>query len=404
MDLGDPGSNRGAVQLLRPGNPRTGSTENFFAAEVFLSTFTPTFSFCITYACGAYGAGWTSSLDPNGLPIFGSVGWNTTPVSISGGLGVGPAASIDEVDNFRGAWMWRATGANDGTVHAYDDIGFAPSPLGGFAVNVLASDWVAGQRATTANATVTPLTSAPGITLLADGSVMVGAAVTNGTHSFNYRLCSKAAPANCDDATVTIYVGPFTLSVTSDLATVSTSGVAITNVLANDSLGRATATTAIVSLRQVSVSGPEISLNPATGAVSLSTSLAFGTYSLVYEACEIANPVNCQQTSAVVTLVPYSIDAVNDVFPKISSKTGGTSASVLVNDRFNNTAATTAKVAVSMVSVLPRFITFNTSTGAFTVKPKARSGTYTYTYRICEIANPTNCDTATATLDLSGGV
>lgn len=381
----------------------SGSTENFFAAETFLSTFQPTFSFCITYACGAYGAGWTASLDPNGLPIFGAVGWDTTPVSISGGLGVGPAAS-GAADSFRGVFLWRATGANDGTVHAYDDFGVSPSPFGGFVVNVLTNDWVAGQPATSANATVTPLTSAAGLTLLADGSVMAAIGMASGTYSFSYRICSIAAPANCDDADVSISVGPFAMVPSTDIATVSTSGVAIANVLANDTLGGALVTSAIVTLRQVSASDPLISLNTTTGAVSLATSLAFGTYSLVYEVCEKANPTNCAQTSAIVTLIPYSIDAVNDVFPKISSKTGGTTTSVLANDRFNNATATTTKVQITLLSTLIKGITFNSATGTFTVKAKTRSGTYTITYKICEIANPTNCDTATATLDLSGGV
>ncbi len=270
--------------------------------------------------------------------------------------------------------------------------------------NVLTNDWVAGQPATSANATVTPLTAATGLTLLADGSVMVGASLPNGTYSFTYRICSKTAPANCDDAAVSVTVGPFALVPSTDLATVSTSGIAIANVLANDTLGGVIATTAVVTLRQVSASAPLISLNSATGAVSLSTSLAFGTYSLVYEVCEIANPTNCAQASAVVTLIPYSIDAVNDVFPKMSSKTGGTTASVLLNDRFNNAVATTAKVTLSQTSRQLRGITLNLTTGTITVKPKTNSGTYTITYKICETANPTNCDTATATLDLSGGI
>jgi len=40
---------------------------NFFAAQAFLTAFQPTSSFCITYACGASGAGLTSSRDENGV-------------------------------------------------------------------------------------------------------------------------------------------------------------------------------------------------------------------------------------------------------------------------------------------------------------------------------------------------
>ena len=41
----------------------------FGSAQSFLSAFQPTQSFCITYSCGAYGAGWTASTDDAGAPI-----------------------------------------------------------------------------------------------------------------------------------------------------------------------------------------------------------------------------------------------------------------------------------------------------------------------------------------------
>ena len=83
-------------------NRSVGGIAYFRTAELFLSAFQPTQSFCITYSCGAYGAGWTASKDEFGAPIFGAVGWGTTPVSVSGSFGVSPAASADEALRERG--------------------------------------------------------------------------------------------------------------------------------------------------------------------------------------------------------------------------------------------------------------------------------------------------------------
>lgn len=196
---------------------------------------------------------------------------------------------------------------------------------------------------------------------------------------------------------------PTPLIATNDQASVSfgTGGIVIANVLANDTLGGVTATTSVVSLREVSSSNSGISLNPSTGAVNVAAGTPSATHTLVYEICQLANLANCR--SAAVTLTPKPIDAVNDVFPKILSGTGGSTASVLANDRFNNGAATAASVRLTLLTALPTGVTFNFTTGVFTVAPNAERGDFPITYQICEIASLTNCDTASLILEISGG-
>ena len=97
------------------------------------------------------------------------------------------------------------------------------------------------------------------------------------------------------------------------------------------------------------------------------------------------------------------IDAVNESV-RASSKTGGTViASVLANDTLNGVKATTATVQLSQVSPPIPGITLSLTNGSVSVAPKTSSGLYNLVYRICEIASPANCDTATVTLDLGGG-
>lgn len=358
----------------------------------------PTYQPCFNFFSSA---GWTATPDGSGVPsgadastdlwgLFGPTGGFT--------MNNPPAGEVTS----RGAFLWHPTGLDDGNVYAYNDYSQSPSPFGGVATNVLYNDWVGGVRAT-ANNVVLTLVSMPnaGITLNPDGSVTVAPGTPIGTSSFDYRICAVGNPDNCDEATVTITVKSFAISAANDQGSVSfgAGGTAVANVLANDRLGGVAPTAAVVALTQLSSSHAGISLNLATGAVNVAPGTPSGIHTLSYRICEIANPANCAQ--AAVTLTPHSIDAVNDSY-RMSSKTGGTSASVLANDWFKGARATTAQVSITLLSTLIKGVTFNPATGTFTVAPKTSSGTYFINYRICEIASPDNCDSAIVALDLSG--
>ena len=378
----------------------------FFTGQTFLSAFQPTFSSCQTYSCGAYGAGWTASKDDTGLPIFGSVSWGNTPVSISGSFGVGPPVSADEAQNERGVWLWRATGPG---VFAYDDAGYTTSPNGGVAVaNVLANDWIAAAPATTANVMMSQVSStSAGVSLnVVSGSVNVAAITYAGTYSLVYRICDMANASNCDDATVTVVVNPYVVDAVNDSgwASPSTGGTAVASVLANDTLSGARATLTNVSLSSVSVTPANagVTLNLADGSVNVAAGTTFGTYAVVYQICDNTNLANCDQATATIVVRNYVIDAVDDYVRASSKTTGIVIPSVLANDTFNGARAMTTLVQISLVSPPIAGITLNTSTGAVSVAAKTSSGISSFVYRICEIASPTNCDNATVTVELSG--
>jgi hypothetical protein len=377
----------------------------FFSAENFLAgtAFQPTFSFCGTYACGASLSGVTASKDSSGFPIQGFASHDNTNVSIDGNIGVGPLATADETSGYRGTWLWRATGPG---ALAYDDNGQVANPSGGTAVvNVLANDWIAGVRATTSNVFMLQVSSTnAGVTLdTFDGSVDVSNGVPSGSYTLNYQICSSSNASNCDGAKVTVFVGQYLVDAINDAgsASPSTGGTAVANVLANDRLSTTVqATTANVVMSTVSAPSG-ISLNATSGSVNVAAGTAFGSYVLVYKICDKTNLANCDQANVSVTVQSYSIDAVND-YVRASSKVGSSPLNVLTNDTFNGTAATTAKVSITQVSAPIAGITLNTSTGLVSIATKTSSGIYNMTYKICEINAPTNCDTAIATIELSG--
>lgn len=98
-----------AGELLSPEVPGVGGFTGFFAAQAFLGpVLQPTYSFCITYACGAFLSGWMAHSTEAGGGTAG-VAWNTTPVTIDGSLSAGGSADPTQALNFHGVWLWQPT-------------------------------------------------------------------------------------------------------------------------------------------------------------------------------------------------------------------------------------------------------------------------------------------------------
>lgn len=391
--------------LYEPSVLPSGSAAAFFTAETFLSDFRPTFSFAITYAASASASGWTASLDSAGLPLYGSVGWSTTPVSISGGFGIGPVSDPNSVDFYRGVFLWRPTGADTGLVIANDDAGRVGSPAGGVAVaDVLANDWVAGARASLGNASVSAQDAGPVTLDPATGEVVVAPGAAPGVYTLTYQACALADPTNCDAAVVTVEVPPYAIAAGLDhgSASPSASSTAVASVLANDTLGGVRATLASVALSLVSSSDPGVTLDLSDGSVDVARGTALGTHALSYRICELASPLNCATGVALIEVAPYTVIAGDDSARATSKKAGVAIASVFANDSINGVRASSANVRLSLVTAPSNAIKLNLSTGAVSVGAKSSSGLYSFDYRICELADLTNCDTARVTLDLSG--
>ncbi|MGQ0697630.1 MAG: hypothetical protein ACT4PZ_05240 [Panacagrimonas sp.] len=385
-----------------------GGFEHFFYADAFLAAMRPTFATFLTYSTSQYAAGWTSTVGSDRVPTLGSVSASITPVSVSGGFGVGPVANPAAVTE-TGVFLWRATGLGSGNPMAYDDFGLVSSPAGGQALaSVLANDRMDGAPATTANVVLAQIdtTSSSVMLDLNDGSVDVAAGVPAGVHTLLYRICALTDPTRCDEAAVSVNVPGYAIVANNDAGTASHSsgGSAVLNVLANDRLGSGPANTANVVLSLVSSTNPAITLDLDDGSVDVAQGAALGSYLLVYRICERANPANCDEASVTVGVAPYLIDAVNDS-ARASSKVANTAiASVLGNDRFGGAVAKTAKVALSLVTAPIKGVKLNLTTGAVTVAAKTSSGLSSFIYRICERAAPANCDQASVTLDLSGSL
>ena len=76
-------------------------------------------------------------------------------------------------------------------------------------------------------------------------------------------------------------------------------------------------------------------------------------------------------------------------------------ADVRVNDTLNGNPVVAAEVTLSQVSTTNPGVTLDPATGAVNVAPGTPAGTYTLTYELCELLNPTNCDQANVTVTVT---
>lgn len=361
------------------------------------------YMFVTTYSYSEGVHALTSTLDSaSGQYHVGYAYFAHNMVSISYGQAIAPPGTATG-SGPRGAFLYRLTGV--GGILANDDYGQVASPAGGVAVaNVLANDFVDGAPATLATATLSAAPAGPVSLDAATGEVVVAAGAAPGVHTLTYQACAVADPAACDTAVVTVTVPAYLIDARDDAGTVSplSGGVAVANVLNNDVLGPARATPANVALALVATDHAGITLDASDGSVDVAAGTPVGTYTLIYSICELANPTNCDTALVAVTVARKVIYAGDDA-ARASSKVANTAiASVFANDTLGGVRASASTVRLSLVTAPPRYVVLNTATGAVRVTRKTESGTYRFTYRICELADATNCDDAVVALDLTG--
>ena len=133
--------------------------------------------------------------------------------------------------------------------------------------------------------------------------------------------------------------------------------------------------------------------------MSVAAGTPAGNYIVTYTICELLNPSNCDTATVTVPVVASPIDAVNDIGNTVTGAIGGQSLiNVLVNDTLNGIPATLATVNLTQVSTTNSGVTLNPVDGSVSVAAGTPGGNYIVTYTICELLNPTNCDTATVSV------
>ncbi|MCH7403924.1 hypothetical protein, partial [Belliella kenyensis] len=279
-----------------------------------------------------------------------------------------------------------------------DDFDSINGRTGGTTASVLINDTLNGTPVNPTDVTLSLVDGDSELTLSANGTITIAPNTPSGTYELEYRICENLNSGNCSTAiaTVTVEAAPIVANPDDFDSINGRIGGTTASVLINDTLNGAIVNPTDVTLTQVDPdpSSP-LTLN-ANGTISIAANTPAGTYELEYSICENLNPSNCSTAIATVTVEAAPIVANPDDFDSINGRTGGTTASVLINDTLNGTPVNPADVTLSLVDGDSE-LTLNAN-GTITIAPNTPSGTYELEYRICENLNSGNCSTAIATV------
>lgn len=169
-----------------------------------------------------------------------------------------------------------------------------------FAQNIFYNDIYYSVGATISNTTLTVLNSVSGITVDAYGNVTVNSTVLPGVYTINYKLCDKANLSICDTATITITI--VGINAVNDTYNTTTNNVSFfATIFANDTYYGAAATANNTTLTVLN-SIPGITVS-AFGNVTLSATLAPGTYTINYQLCDKNKPTICDTATITIKYV-----------------------------------------------------------------------------------------------------
>ena len=274
-------------------------------------------------------------------------------------------------------------------------------------INVFDNDILNGSPVNLVDVILTELNPNPTdpLTLNPDGSVDVAPNTPAGTYTLTYQICEVGNNLNCDSAIVTVVVEAAEIIANDDNASATPFNGAsgqnnVINIYTNDTLnGNSFVPSEIIYTTLTPFSNSNITVD-SNGNVSIAPNTPAGTYTSTYQICEVLNPTNCDD--AIITIVVEGSDIVaNDDTPSnpINGTDGGVNViNVLDNDTLNGSPVDPADVILTELNPNPTDpLTLNTD-GSVDVAPNTPAGTYTLTYQICEVLNPSNCDDAIVTI------
>ncbi|MDQ6527943.1 gliding motility-associated C-terminal domain-containing protein [Flavobacterium sp. LHD-85] len=249
-----------------------------------------------------------------------------------------------------------------------------------------------------------------GLTLNSDYTISVAPNTPKGDYKVEYKICENTNPLNCDSVTITVPVTAGNLVANEDvIPSVLGSNVSQTlgkNVFDNDTKNAQPLNPSDVTLKTTTADPKGYLTVDANGNIVLGANPPAGDYELTYEICEKLNPDNCSSNTVKVTVGTPIIDAVEDLITPINGNIGGTTISLIANDKLNGSpvAVGTAagEVKFEIVGTLPSGLTLN-SDYTISVAPNTPKGNYKVEYKICENTNPLNCDSVTITVPVTAG-
>lgn len=277
-------------------------------------------------------------------------------------------------------------------------------------ITVLANDKANdGTQATLTNVTTPTITTLPtkGTAIVnLDGTIKYTPNLgTFGTDIFIYTICDKINTITCDTAKVTISITAVPQA-NPDIATVVAGISSTIPILTNDKNPDGTP---VIDLTKITT--PIITIVPTKGTatVNLDGSVKYtpnlgtsGTDTFIYSICDKTNTLVCDTALVTITITPAPQAIPDNVVAIV-----GVSVNIpmLTNDKNPDGTAITdlTKITSPTVTTPPTkgTATVNANGSIKYTANLGASGTDTFIYTICSIANPTVCDTALITIKLN---
>jgi len=302
------------------------------------------------------------------------------------------------------------TGTPPPTIVANDDPD--TSVAKGGTVDVLSNDRLNGNPVAPTDVDIT-IPNKGGLTNLtvdpSTGKLKIPTDATPGTYTVTYKICDKTHSNVCDTAKVKITVTgtpPPTIVANDDPDTSVAKGGTV-DVLSNDRLNGNPVAPTDVDITIPNKGGlTDLTVDSSTGKLKVPDDATPGTYEVEYKICVhgATSPCDTAKVKITVTSAKRTIKAVDDNFGKISNSVDYTTTSTVFSSGVDTLEGVSGilspetdvilhKGAVTRqdgTAVQAGNITMNNN-GSITVKKGTPVGVYTYTYKICEKAVPTNC-------------
>ncbi len=225
-----------------------------------------------------------------------------------------------------------------------------------------------------------------------------------GISSFSYTICDLGDPTRCSSATVTVNVQSASPTAVADLKVTAFNTPTSLTILANDKdkLGNpASLTNVTVPVILMAFTNGIASVDPATGVLSYTPNAGFtGTDVATYQICDKADPSKCSSTTVTIIVDSKAPLALPD-----SQTTGvgqSTTICVLANDQDKTGSQATLANVSSPAAGQPANGTVTAGlNGCLVYTPKPGfTGVDSFTYTICDLADPTRCATTMVTITI----
>ena len=249
------------------------------------------------------------------------------------------------------------------------------------------------------------------ITMNTNGSITVKRGTPKGTYTYEYTICQKDVPTNCDKAKVSFEVIEAHIFAKDDgVWEVGTEGALTPSVLNNDILGErvgiAPSEVSISKTQGKAVVDKTLMEMNEDGRISVKKNIPEGTYTYYYTITENANTANTSSASVTIRVVSFS--AQDDEFDITNDKTKEyKTESVLANDELNKKKNPSPVDDVTLnrgeakdAERNPTNALTMNEDGTITIAPNTPDGVYTYTYTICKKSAQTECKSAEAVIKL----